>query len=428
MSAGARWTPAQIRGVTNTAESSDPEPDSDPGEWTEDLEVSIYGETVWTLPGFGESGERCGEWFPQSFCDEAAEKWGTEEQTHDPVDLGRHQCGRRSCSRCWSTQWARPRTVAAVSRLGAARYIQHPRAVHAVLSPSEGSVTTIQGFYDARRRAVELAKEHGIRGGMVVPHGYRVLEEYKQLFKVLKERGEVEGGIWRWVRECDRHWRDMVYWSPHFHVLGLAEDVAPSAPDEDDGWILKNVKRGSSYSLEPFTLTGDDGYDDMARAVRYLLSHATFEAGETRQVVTWFGELHSTNFCPDPQVARERKTEPTHGPLSQGTWDTICRKAEEVVGGPDGRDDGEGGGGDEERCEVDGCDGHRHAIWEVPTYIDQRKASLSMEAMVRLRVAYDWAVADQSEMPIGGWPSPRSEEAAHRAFEEMTSSERGPQT
>lgn len=385
--------------------------------WSEDLETAVYGETTWTLPGFGESGDRCGEWFPKSFCDAAAESWGTSAQTHDPVELGRHQCGRRGCPACWSSEWARPRTVAAVARLGAARYLssQHPRAVHVVVSPAEGSVTSVQAFYDARKRAVSLAKEHGVRGGLVVPHGFRVTDDAKAAFR----EEDPEGGIWRWIRENETHWRSQTYWSPHFHVVGLSEDVVPSDPDGDDGWIVKNVKRGGSHSLEPFHLAQDDGYEDMARVVRYLLSHATFQEGESRQVVTWFGELHSTNFCPDPEAAEERKTEPTYGPLSAGVWDTIQRKAEEIVGGA-GEESGDGALEDEaEKCEHEGCDGHVHPIWEAPTYIEQRESHLTTEAMVRLRVAFDWAVGDVEEEPPDGWPRPRTEDEARRAFDAL---------
>lgn len=403
---------AAARDETASAERMD----AGPG-WSEDLETSVFGETTWTIPGFGVQGDRCGEWFPKSFCDAAAESWATNGETHDPVNLGRHTCGRRGCPRCWSSEWARPRTVSAVARLGAARHLssQHPRAVHVSISPPEGSVTSIREFYEARTHAVELALEHGIRGGLVVPHGWRVTDDAKDAF----HEEDPEGGIWRWIRENETHWRSQVKWSPHFHVIGLSADVAESSPEDDDGWVVKNIKRGESHSLEPFHLTRDEGYEDMARTVRYLLSHATFQEDTTRQVMTWFGELHSTNFCPDPEAAKERKTEPEYGPLSAGSWETIQRKAEEIVGGVSDVEEDGAGGEDEELCDVDGCDGHVHPIWDVPAFVEQRGDNLTVEAMVRLRTAFDWAIGDVEEAPPDGWPHPRSEEDALGALDEL---------
>jgi hypothetical protein len=421
MSTGTRYTPAQIRGVTSTGGEGGAHVLDEPGEWTEDLDESIYGEQVWTLPGMGERGDRCGEWVPKSFCEDAAEKWGTEEETHDPVDLGQHHCGRRACpnDRCWSGKWARERTVAGVSRLGAARHIQHPRAVHCALSPDEGSVTTIQGVYDARSKAIEIAKDHGIRGGVLVFHGFRVKERFQELFRAKKERGQVEGGIWQWIRENSRDWRDQVYWSPHFHVLGLARDV--EGREREDGWIVENIERNGSHSLDPFEIDDLDGYDDMAGALRYLLSHATIERGSDRRVISWFGELHSTNFCPDPEDARERKTEPKSGPLKAEDWKQIRETAEEVVGATDDRDqeDGHGGGDEDERCDVEGCDGHVHSIYEANDYLEQRESHLTIEAITRLQTAYDWAIGYEDEEPDDGWPRPQNEEEADLALERL---------
>jgi len=244
----------------------------------------------------GEPEDRCGEYTPKEFCD------GEDPHLH----FGKHLCGRRDCPRCWSSQWVRPRTVNAVARLGAARHAADEsaakRAVHVVLSPPEGSIQSIDGFYRARREAVEKAREHGIRGGLIIPHGYRVYDDTQTAYQAAKDEGmEVaESGLWQFIRQNDRDWRKQVYWSPHFHVVGLARDV--DAGDGTDGWVLHNVKRDGSHSLEPFYLHNQEGYEDMARVVRYLLSHATYEEDSTRQVMTWFGSLHATNLDPKAEI------------------------------------------------------------------------------------------------------------------------------
>lgn len=400
MSTTTRYTPAQLRGVTDTSDAGGPEPSLEPdtGAWSEDLDRSIYGEREWLLPGLGDEGAGCGEWAPREFCDAAGH-----------VQLGQHLCGRRSCPRCWNGQWARPRTVSVVQRLAAARYAEpdgiRRRAVHVIVSPAEGSVVSIEDFYRARRKAIDRAKEHGVRGGLIVPHGYRVTDDAKAEFRALLDAGEwdleADGGIWRWVRENRRDWRDQTYWSPHFHVLGLAVDV--DAGDGAGGWVVKNVKRGDRHSLKPFRLTDESGYEDMAAAARYLLSHATYEADGSRQVVTWFGALHATNF--DPEEA-----------LSAGAWEAIKRTAEEVVGGR--ADRGDGADSEEpETCPVDGCEGVLHPIWEAGEFLTVRGEDLPRSNEHTLARAHEWACGDREPPP--GLKHPRTEQQAREALDAL---------
>jgi hypothetical protein len=392
-------TRAQLLGVTNTSESEDRRrgQSEEPGAWSEDLETSVYGENTLAIPGMGESADRCGEWFPKQFCD------GEDHHVH----LGQHLCGRRTCSRCWSGQWARPRTVNVISRLGAGRYAEpegiRRRAVHVAISPPEGDVEGPSELFRYRSKAVEKAREHGIRGGVMVAHPWRVTDDAKDEFRELEE---FDGGIWRWVRENKTHWRDQVHWSPHFHAVGLSTDV--KAGTGEDGWVVKNIERNGSHALEPFHITDGDGYEDMARVVRYLLSHAGVDDDGDRQAVTWFGSLHATNFDPEKE-------------LSEGAWSAIQRRSEEIVGSDGDRGEQDGDEIDEEACPVDGCDGELHPIWDVPAFIDQRGSDLSLEALTRLRTAFDWAIGDDDdeEAPQDGWPRPQSQQEAQAVSDSL---------
>ena len=117
--------------------------DHDLGAWKETGDEP-FGD--WQIPGKGDSAPDCGEVSATSFCDE-----------HGHVHYEQHLCGRRECPTCWNGQWAGPRTVSVVSRLAGARIDEEEgidrRAVHAVASPPEGSIRTIEGFYDGRSRA-----------------------------------------------------------------------------------------------------------------------------------------------------------------------------------------------------------------------------------------------------------------------------------
>lgn len=386
------YTDAQIRGVTDTsdARSSTDHGDDEPGAWSEQEGLDAYGDTsIWTLPGYGDSGDGCGEWFPRAFCD-----------AHGHIDLGTHHCENRGCPRCWSL-WSRNKAVAITRRLGTARYAAddgEKRAIHGYVSPPEGSVRTKREFYNGISEAYDLAQEKGVRGGVVIPHGYRPTQATKEAFRALSE---YPGGIWKFIRENDQPWRDQVYWSPHYHVLGWvgSNDVKPGDTDADDGWLWQNKR-----SLKPFTLTGEDGYDDMVGVSRYLLSHVTVEAGENRQAYRWFGELSPASFSPEEAV-------------SEGVLSAIERRAEEVAGGAVEDDSGGAGGSDSDEsvaCPVEECEGELIEIWDARAFLDQNGDALTQEERDRVEIAYEWAVGDV--MPPPGLKHPTSEEDARETL------------
>lgn len=427
-----QYTPAQRRGVTNVPEQNQPEPAVEPRPPIEtsqealtggravtgvDFEKSVHrGEGVdldacevldgpWTIPGRGAKGDRCGVVAPNGFCD-----------ADDPhVTFGRHDCGRRSCPRCWFSSWRNPRTVEVTARLGAARYDAEgagKRCVHAVVSPESGETGTIEQFYQNRSEAIQVAKRAGIRGGIIVPHGFRVKKRIQEKIEQEREAGNFSGGDWKWVREHDCSWHNFVYWSPHYHVIGLSRDVDPS--NVSDEWVVHNIKRKRAdgevgHSLAPFTLTGSNGYKDMARTVGYTLSHATYEADSNRQVMTWFGDLHGSNFDPEEDI-------------SDGPWSKIHRKARVIVGS-EGDDGGDGAGDDDDdrECLRGGCEGTWHPIHEAPDFLDQRGNDIPEDAYDRIHTAWLWDSGDLEPPP--GLKRPTTEEGAREAFAEMLNGE-----
>lgn len=350
-----------------------------------------FGE--WELPGMGDAAPTCGEWAPNGFC---------HDEGH--VNYGVHLCGRRECPDCWSSQWAGPRTASVVARLAAARYavpegVQR-RAVHTVASPPAGTVETIEGYYQARRRASEIARDHGVRGGVVVAHGYRVLEETKEEFQGCGS----DLSLWRWIRENERGWKDQVEWSPHFHIVGLARDVKPSSPDSDDGWIFKNIRSLGSFE----GIRDRDAYVEMVKAVRYLLSHATFPAEEDRHAVTWYGDLHPTNFQPTEE-------------LSDGAWARIVRAAEEVVGAGVEEEEESGAG----ECDVDDCEGRVASIWRARDYLQRYPDAWDLETRQRVVAAYEWVTG--RTVPPPGLKHPQSEGEAEEVLAQLVSGVGEPQ-
>lgn len=355
-----------------------------------------FGE--WSIPGKGEAAPDCGRVSPQGFCDASGH-----------IEMGYHDCGRRECPDCWSRQWAGPRTVTVVSRLAAAREAAEDpsdkRAVHAVVGPPPDDLpNTIEGFYRMRAEANTIAKEHGIRGGVVVPHGYRATDDTKARYK----REDPNLSLWWWIRQNETPWGEQVYWSPHYHIIGLASsrnlDPETGQPghikpgeDREDGWLFKNIR-----SLDRYDGPNDiDGTEDMIRVIRYLLSHTTFPQNEKRMSVTWFGELHGCMFVPEEALTLVR-------------WRKIQDTVERLVGSQADDDDEEDG---EHTCKVDGCDGTVHDIFQARAYLDTVQGTIPVDMQRRILTAYEWKIGKVHPPP--GMKSPRSVEEAREVLDHL---------
>lgn len=360
--------------------------DSGAGAWDESLDFRAVAESSLTLPGMGDPGPHCGEWAPYEFCDDCAD-----------VKFGQNTCGRRSCPNC-SGEWARDRTVGIVYRLAAARYVAdgwEKRAVHAVISPPEGEISTLKEWYDAYRDAYQYAVEQGVRGGVAIGHGFRVLAQATREFR----EADPDMGKWQWLmNERPEMWRAPTYFSPHFHIIGLSDDFEENDPEAQDGWVAERLSTMDRFE----GLHDKDGLDDMAGAARYVMSHATFEADSSKDCVRWFGSLATTNFSPEQE-------------LSEGAQSVLMRHVEEVVNGgsPDGEE------GEEECCDECGATS-RSPIWDAGYALQDKgwcqriSERYGRERERELQAAFEWAIGER--MPPPGLKGPRTEEECKEAF------------
>lgn len=363
--------------------------ESDAGAWPESMDISFFADSAMTIPGMGDPGVNCGVWAPLEFCDTCGEP-----------HFAPSKCEQRGCPDCWGA-WSRRRTEKAVRRLTAGRWVEpkgvRRRVVHASISPPPGEVRSLSDVRRYRRKAQQIAKDKGVRGGVCVFHGYRVREEVKDTFRRLKEADAVDGGIWQYVRENGRGWRSQTYWSPHFHIVGLCEDFEADDPDEQDGWIAR--RHSSAAPLE--SLTDKDAYESKAKMLMYILSHATFEPDGMRSI-TWFGTMHATNFDPEAEV-------------SEGALSVIERLSAEAVD-VEPESDGEA---EPDDCECEGCTGALRPMREAslalmdPEWCDE----IGREKEHRLSVAFDWFIGGLDPPP--GLKFPKTEADAREAFGEM---------
>lgn len=369
-------------------ESEAVEVEDAPGAWPEDMETAFYAESSVTLPGMSSPGQNCGTWRPQEFCKACGEP-----------SFGPSRCEQRGCPDCW-WKWSANRTESVVVRLGAARHAaedaQGKRATHTVALPPEGEIRTLADVQQGFRDAYALAKERGVRGGVCIFHGFRVRDAVKAEYR----EEDPDGGIWQWIRERDADWRTLTYWSPHYHILGLSRDIEADTGGESDVWRFRRIR-----SLERFSLTKTDGYDDMSGCTRYLLSHLTHESDGSTDSVRWFGSLATASFSPEEAV-------------SEGALSTIERTAAEVVGSVDDRGDGD----DEqaEDCECGECGACSMApIWDAGGALMDKSwcERIGREQQQRLAAAFEWAIGERQPPP--GLKRPSSEEEVREAFQSV---------
>lgn len=377
------------------------------GAWNETLEDAIYGDRAWTVPGMGEQPASCGRYFPREFCNTCGEP-----------HFGASRCLNRSCPDCW-WKWSRDGAARITRRIGAYRHVQRAaagkRTVHVQVSPPPGTVQSIDECYRAFQEGYKIAREHGVLGGAAIFHAYRVEAHAKDSFRTAKEEGQIEAqtGIWRWIRENDVHWRDQVYWSPHIHVIGVADPeskdpetgrgghIIPGDDLDDDGWVFTNIR-----SLDRFQLNQREGYDDMIGLARYLLSHASFEAEESKQAVRWFGSLSPSSFSPEDA-------------LTVTAYRRLEEQIEELIGSRFD-EDGELVDEDEEDvCRRDECGGELLPIWEAGVALQEQRfcKMIGRDQERRLVAAFKWMLGERKPPP--GIRFPRSIEDAHTALELM---------
>jgi len=154
-------------------------------------------------------------------------------------------------------------------------------------------------YPEARRVAYKLLKKAGVRGGLLIPHPWRL--------KCASCGGEIIGN-WSVDKETgkfvlkDRHcvnclstayeWID----GPHFHVVGY-------------GWIehTKEIEQDTGYIIDNIGVCNNVG-----GTIWYQLTHCGIQTG--RQTVTYFG-LCALNKYKSPKLPKELNLCPRCGAI-----------------------------------------------------------------------------------------------------------------
>ncbi len=137
------------------------------------------------------------------------------------------------------------------------------RVFHVILSPPQNiRWDTSDEFREIRRMVYRIAKFHGLDGGALIPHPYRL--RCKKCKGTIPDHNKVcpicGGSEFEW------------FFSPHFHFVGFGWIRITKAEFEKHGWVIKNLtdRKSVYYTFQ------------------YILSHAGISKFHT---VTWFGDL-----------------------------------------------------------------------------------------------------------------------------------------
>jgi hypothetical protein len=356
------------------------EEESPRGAWSEELDINPWADSALTLPGKGDRGDNCGNWYPKQFCDECGEP-----------KFGQSSCLQRSCPDCWG-KWANDRTTKIVERVQAARYAapdgMERRAIHGVVSPPEGEIKSLTDIRQGFKTAYSKAKTAGIRGGVMMFHGWRAN-------KKAKRKCPDDEKIWRWIRESGR-WRDYVKWSPHYHIIGLATEVESS----DDEWIIERVR-----TFDRFRLSDVESYEDIAKTAQYVMSHLSIEMDGSSPHIRWYGSLSTSSFRVDEE-------------LSDGTQSIINRLAKEAT--ESDSEPTESGANDAPDDECINCGATSFSsIYQAGAALADKEwcKRIGREQQRKLSVAFEWMIGDVRPPP--GLKNPQSEEESREAFQHL---------
>lgn len=358
----------------------------------ESLGVKVYGADDWSFPGMSDPHPDCGNYRVEGVCENCGEP-----------HFAPHQCGRRGCPNCagiWMKQAAMKRTV----RLQSVRYgADHKQVAHAVVSPSKPTQSTRE-YLDGRSDAADVAKEKGFTDFDVIAHPCRVTDEGKEIYEK-EQRDDDKRGIHVWLKHeyPDRYTfgkdDSLLYWSPHYHIIGLTSaDMEPAK--ESDEYVYKFID-----SLPAFRMNDKQSYESVYRVYRYLLSHAGIHEERQFNAVVGYGGVSNTAY---------KDHKPSDGVISR--MERLVEEiAEEMLDDDDGSIERAGSDVDElGECEY--CDdGIVINVFRAPEFIEQ--AQPPPDIRDRFIAAYEWRKGKIDPPP--GLKRPQSEQDASEAFDSL---------
>jgi hypothetical protein len=245
---------------------------SSPFAWYPDIQPNNNIAPRLVTPGYGTDHPACGEVRFKVLCPD------------DPghyAKLNHYNCHRPACPTCYPSWAARAADRAADTVDGYKSATGTPyNARHVTISPDPYSFP----FPDASPEALRYLAEEGRRvcvllgvsAAAAILHPYRIRKEYKHIVSQLADQAGVNRYVWALQQE---NWADLVYFSPHIHLLAYGPLMDADKFEEKTGWVYRNHDDGAD--------SGRSGFE-LKRTIYYLLTHA-WVRDNNKAVRYWFG-------------------------------------------------------------------------------------------------------------------------------------------
>jgi len=155
------------------------------------------------------------------------------------------------------------------------------------------------------KQIIKYAKEKGVLGGVYVFHPFRMKEEFKKpLYDLFKDKEkEVEGigefRLWKILIKYVKNWRDLVYFSPHYHIIGNYTWTKKGSAN--DKFLFRKIKQFGSYKNKDHTVQNIP--QGIINCAMYQLSHAGLSVDTNKKCMGWFGAISFNNWSLDKSPA-----------------------------------------------------------------------------------------------------------------------------
>ena len=251
-------------------------------EFKNNKEIKLDLETCfdkWTIPGGELKNFRCRGWFPKNFCKDCGQ-----------IILVNGNCSSPQCPDC-CTRWRYKRVKKAFQRVYSYKITNKTRVGHLIVSiaPDDYDKITDETIKDVYK----FLKIKGVKGGMILYHPFRIKKERRkelfEIFRITKTPGLGEFALWKVLIKVVENWRDYVYYSPHYHIVGCFNWLQNAA--SADPFVYKRI--GDLHQPE-----------DLVKCMMYQLSHVGLRKDANTHSIRWFGELG--NSCWSSTKASEK--------------------------------------------------------------------------------------------------------------------------
>ena len=240
--------------------------------WYPDIQPNNTFHVEKVTPGYGISYPVCGDVRFIVLC---------PDNPHHFLRANHHSCHRPECPICYPSWAGRAADRASSTIDGYKSATGTPYdARHITISPDPMVFPFLDASTDALRYLMEEGRRVcvtlGITAAAAIPHPYRIKKEYKHLVSMFAAAEGVNRYVWALRQD---NWGDLVYFSPHIHLLAYGPLMDAEEFEHKTGWIYRNHDEGGDSGRAGVALVG---------TVFYLLTHA-WVRGNHKAVRYWFG-------------------------------------------------------------------------------------------------------------------------------------------